>query len=341
MSSSTFRRTALCVLLCAAAPTLWALPTLYHLQDLGPDSAAAHIGPTGEAAGVDARVAYQAAVWRGGVVTDLPNPLTMSDAYWVNASGTVVGSIGTSTIGHAALWSSADVLTDLGAIVGGDFSTASAINDNGDCLIEVVVADAWHSYISPGCTGAGLVDLGSLGYQFTFADAINANGQVAGTSAIDGSSTGQRAYLYTAGHMKNLGVLPGYATSDGRSLNGKGHVVGNCTDSKHKTMGYFWNGKKMVSVGTLGGKHSSALAVNYFDLVVGSAQTSAQTWHPYILDKGAPGSPMRDLTTMIDGSGAGWSLNSAQSINNAGQIIVRGLAPGDNALRTAILTPID
>jgi len=337
MSSTTFPRAALALLMGTSACATWALPSQYHLTDLGPDSYAVHINASGVASGTDSRFSVNApALWVDGAVTDLASLDGWGSAEWVNASNVASGYVETDSGFHAAVWSSTGVLTDIGAVVGGDFNTANAINDNGDCTIDDLYDGK--AYLSPGCTGSGLVDLGSLGKGNTSAIAINANGQVAGASNAKG---GQRAYLYTNGQMKNLGVLTGYVRSDARGLNGKGHVVGRCADADDKSIGYYWNGTKMLSVGTLGGKHSFAYGINYFDVIVGSAQNKQEIWRPFILDKGTKGSKMIDLTTMIDSSGAGWSLVSALGINNAGQIIVQGVVAGDNALRTAILTPLD
>ncbi len=340
MIRAMVRASALFAALAALVSASWALPAQYHLTDLGPASGGDHINLSGEVSGVDARTSSLVpAVWIDGVITDLPNAYTSAEVPWVNSGGVAFGWAGTSSFSHAALWSASGTFTDIGASIGGD-SFGKAINDVGDCVIEVPT-DTWRSYVSAGCTGTGLVDIGSLGGGQTFAAAMNANGQVAGTSNQKKGPNRQRAYLYTAGTMKNLGVLAGYLWSDGRGLNGPGHVVGRCVDSSKHSMGYFHDGKTMIPVGTLGGAQSFAEALNYFDVVVGEAQSKDKNWHAFVRDMGTAGSPMMDLGTLLDASGAGWRLQDAVGINNHGQILVKGVAPGDFVLRSAVLTPID
>ena len=169
---------------------------------------------------------------------------------------------------------------------------------------------------------------------------LDLDGRITGVSGHHGES-GARAYLYTDGHMKNLGVLPGDVWSGGRGLNGKGHVVGASVDDRHHFSVFFYNGTKMKRLGTLGGAQAYAWAVNYSDVVVGTAQTAARVWHPFVIDKGSAGTTMRYLQTMLDSSGAsGWSLSGAIDINNAGQILVVGSKTGDDRERSALLTPV-
>ena len=340
MIRALIRGPVLAVSLAALVPASWALPSLYRVTDLGPDSAGTHINLSGEVSGTDARgLTLTPALWIGGVLHDLPDPFTSAEVAWVNTGGVAVGWAGTSTFTHAVLWTSPTSATDIGGAFGsGSFGTA--INDNGDCTIDVP-SDTWHTYVSPSCTGANYYDIGSLGGGQTFSVAINSNGQVAGTSNQKKGPNRQRAYLYTAGTMKNLGVLSGYLWSDGRGLNGKGHVVGRCVDSAKHSMGYFHDGTKMASVGTLGGAQSFAEALNYFDVVVGEAQAKDKSWHAVVRDMSVAGSVMLDLGKMLDSSGAGWTLQDAVGINNNGQILVKGFVAGDNALRSAVLTPID
>ena len=211
MLSSATRRVAF-GLMCGMAPAVWALPSLYHLTDLGPDSEAQHINKTGIASGTDRRSGgFAPALWIDGNVSDLPSLDGQGAANWVNASGVASGNVDTDTGIHAAIWSSAGVLTDVGAVVGVNESYAAAINDNGDCTIVAAQADGLHSYLSAGCTGSGMLDIGSLGGGDTSSLAITENGQIAGMSHTAPGKL--RAFLYRRGHMKNLGVLPHYDDS--------------------------------------------------------------------------------------------------------------------------------
>lgn len=328
-----FLRLALGACVCVAAPALWALPTQYHLQDLGAGSEAVHINAKGLAAGTDTSTGQRyAAVWIDGTMQRLDNPYTVGDAYWINASGVVVGGAGYT---NAALWTSSGVFVDLDRGFAGSYVTS--VNDQGNCVLNGAVdAETLVMYFVPGCDGSKLVQVSA----YAQGVAINANDQIAFTDIA--FSNQQRAYLYSNGTFTDLGVLAGYTQSLASDLNGHAHVVGTAADAAYDLReGFFWNGRKMRKVGTLGGTRSEAKAVNNSDVVVGSAQTRKGQWHPFVRDMRAAGSPMHDLSTMLDASGAGWSLDRALSINKAGQILVRGIAPGDSTPHSAILTPLD
>lgn len=324
---------ALGAALCISAPALWALPTMYHLQDLGPGSQAVRINASGQAVGTDISTGQHfAAVWTDGLVKWLDNPYTEGDAYSINASGVVVGGVGQL---NSALWTSAGEFVDLGLGAAGDY--VSAINDKGNCVIfNAADAETFRSYLVPACDLSKLIPLG----YYLVGVAINANDQIALTNqAISGK---HRASLYTGGTFTELGMLAGYAQSDASDLNDRGHVVGTSADAAQDLReGFFWNGRKLRKVGTLGGVRSEAMGVNNLDVVVGSAQTRKGKWHPFVRDMHAADSRAQDLAKMLDASGAGWSLDRALSINKSGQILVRGTAPGDSTPRSAILTPLN
>jgi uncharacterized membrane protein len=323
---------ALGAALCISAPALWALPTQYHLQDLGPGSQAVRINASGQAVGTDISTGQRlAAVWTDGLVKRLDNPYTEGDAYSINASGVVVGGAGL----NSALWTSAGEFVDLGLFVAGDY--VSAINDKGNCVIlNAQDAETFLSYLVPACDTSKLIRLG----YYMVGVAINANDQIALTD--EAGSGKHRASLYTDGTITDLGMLAGYTQSDASDLNDRGHVVGTSADAAQDLReGFFWNGRKLRKVGTLGGVRSEAMGINNLDVVVGSAQTRKGKWHPFVRDMHAADSRPQDLAKMLDASGDGWSLDRALSINKSGQILVRGTAPGDSAPRSAILTPLD
>jgi uncharacterized membrane protein len=337
MLSSMIRRAAIGAALCATVPALWALPTQYHLQDLGAGSLAVHINAHGVAAGTDTSTGrHLAASWTNGQVHWLDNPYAGGDAAWINDAGAIVGTVD-SGYGSAAYWTSAGVFADIGGALGSPGSAISSINAKGDCTIFAAAdAESWMTYLAPRCDISKRVLVG----WFVQAAAVNADDQIALTDQAHAGA--QRAYLYSDGAYTDVGILAGYAQSVAADLNGAAHVVGTSADAAYDLReGFFWNGKKLRKVGTLGGERSEANALNGYDIVVGSAQTGQGQWHAFVRDMHAAGSHPQDLATMLDASGAGWSLDSAVSINKSGQILVRGTAPGDAAPRSAILTPLD
>jgi probable HAF family extracellular repeat protein len=330
----------------AAASTSWALPAHYHVTDLGPASQGLHINADGVVSGIDARNGVDApALWVDGVVTDLATIDGWGSAEGVNASNVTSGYVqNASGFPSAASWASDGALTDLGAIVGATFSDAPSINDQGDCLVNAELADGTsHAYIAPGCTGETFEDYAGHHHVHGVSGvAINSKGEVVGTASFGHKMT--HAFLYKKGKLSDLGVLPGFATSEGRGLNAKGHVVGRSQTGQgkyHKSMGQFWNGETLTAIGTLGGLQSIPNGINIGDVIVGISQDQETFWRPFVLDMGTPGSRMIDLNTMLDASGAGWTLIAPLSINDAGQIVATGVIAGDSVERSAILTPAD
>lgn len=337
MLSSTIRRAAIAIASCVSATAVWALPAHYHLQDLGAGSMAAHLNAAGVAAGTDTSFGHHVpVVWTDGRMQRLVNPFSEGDAAWINDFGVVVGTV-EAGYPSAAFWTSHGAFKNLGDQLGLPGSYITSINDKGDCLVfGAVDAETTTSYLATGCDMSKRTIIGA----YLRGVAINGRDQVALTDeAVAGQ---QRAYLFSEGTYTDMGVLAGYAQSLATDLNGGAHVVGTSADAAYdRREGFFWNGTTMRKVGTLGGQRSEALAVDNHDLVVGTAQTAEGAWHAFVRDMHVAGAHPRDLATMLDSSGAGWSLETAVSINMSGQILVHGTAPGDSAPRSAILTPLD
>src|SRR6266446_1697358 len=131
----------------------------------------------------------------------------------INASGQVVGESDTAGGSrHAFSCTAAGGMIDLGTLLGGSRSTATAVNGSGQVVGVGVITDDASSFHAFLWTGAGgMVDLGTLGGTFASATAINASGQVVGSSGA--SSDNQLlfdAFLWTAaGGMVGLGNLGG------------------------------------------------------------------------------------------------------------------------------------
>jgi probable HAF family extracellular repeat protein len=72
-----------------------------------------------------------------------------------------------------------------------------------------------------------------------------------------------------------------------------------------------WQSGKITNLGSLGGRHSQALAINDLGVVVGWSETASGDRHGFVWQNGA----MRDLGTL------GGSYSAALDINNAGKIV--------------------
>src|SRR5262249_46199384 len=158
----------------------------------------------------------------------------------------------------------------------------------GDCAMVAIVDDngmtGQRSFFARGCTNPQ--NIGQIGGNYTFVTGINDNGQMAGYSQVSTTSTDQRAYLWTNGTLQLLGVCRHATSSGSLGLNDSGHVVGFCSSNNSQVFsGFYYDGTRMIKIGTLGGTQSEAFAINDADVIVGRSQTPAGTWHAFVLDR--------------------------------------------------------
>jgi probable HAF family extracellular repeat protein len=241
---------------------------------------------------------------------------------------------------RAFLWTDAGGMRDLNNLPGFDTSRAFGLNSSGEVVGEsgstadhaISRAVLWTADGSP-------IDIGDLpgGAEFSVAEAINDNGQVAGYSL---SSLGWEAFIWTsATGMQALGGLqraPQYSRPF--AINSAGHVVGESNAARGR-VAFLWSpAGGMVDLGDYpGGQDSSSASdINSNGLVVGSAYASFGTAHAFLW---TPDSGMQDLTSLLDASGAGWNLELAIEINDSGQITGSGVNPA-GMRRAFLLTPV-
>ena len=282
----------------------------------------------------------------------------------VNASGQVTGE--SSTTGDVAerafLWKptapggASGTMYNLGTL-GGTNSYGYGINAAGQVTgaSDTTGDSATHAILwkpsAPNGTSGTMHDLGSLGGTESNGSAINASGQVAGSSLKNGDSA-YRAFLWkpstpngTSGTMYDLGTLGG-TESFGGSINASGQVAGFSYTTGHAAYhAYLWtpttpNGTSgtsgtMQDLTTLGGLNSYSYNVGADGQVVGASEvvTTADRTHAFLYTSG---SGMVDLNTLIDPL-SGWELLDAADINDAGQITGQGLING--AYHAYLLTP--
>jgi probable HAF family extracellular repeat protein len=163
---------------------------------------------------------------------------------------------------------------------------------------------------------------------------INDFGHVVGEASISGSSEGMNAiahaFLYENGQMRDLGTLPGGTSSAALGINISGQIVGYGTyGSSSFNHAFLYRGEgPMQDLGVLSSvqNHSSwAKDINDRDQVVGYSDNDYSSTH-YNRAFLYQNEEMIDLGTRLhpDKNGNIWNLDSANGINNEGQIVTEG-----------------
>lgn len=155
-----------------------------------------------------------------------------------------------------------------------------------------------------------LTDLGSFGGTTSYARDINDAGTLTGnfTSTL-GESHG---FIYKNGSMTDLG-----ANTDAFGINAQGDVAGSISVGQGLWRGLVYKNGNLTVLGALGtGTVSLATDINDAGTVVGASNVSAEFHSPFqpVRYTSATGAA-NDL-----GSLANFEVNSAEAINNAGQI---------------------
>jgi len=266
-------------------------------------------------------------VWKDGRRTALPalRGGSNADTQWINGNGSIVGFSENGQIDpltglkeiHAALWDPDRRIHDLGTL-GGNGSVAWTINDAGQIA------------------GDSLNDI---------PDDLNASGAI----GLPGT-TQTHSFLWQNGVMHDLGTLGG-TESGTYAINERGQVVGLSTINSNPNPGtdlptidpFFWDGHKMIDIGSLGGTYGVAFAVNNRGQVTGISHVSDESQHAFfwpgrngkIVDLGTLGGTRSEAKAIND---RGYVTGSARLPGNAefhavlwgnGGILDLGVIPGD------------
>jgi probable HAF family extracellular repeat protein len=215
---------------------------------------------------------FDAVIWgpKEGEIREL-HPLpgdSVAEALWINDKGQAVGASGScsntelpplATGPHAVIWDADGSVTDLGNLGG----TAN-----------------------PAVPGVGNIGL-----------SINNHGQVAGASALTGSTT-THAFLWTRETgMHDLGTLPGDVQSAGTSINDRAEVVGPSVDGSGNLRAFLWKDGRITDLNTLIPADSPLFllfpsAINSRGEIAGFGATSTGDIHAFLAI------PMRNSSSM-------------------------------------------
>jgi probable HAF family extracellular repeat protein len=232
----------------------------------------------------------------------------------INAAGQVVGFSYVNGADQAVLYSHlTGQTTDLA--LGGSSSSANGINASGQAAASAEINGQGHAFLY---SGGQITDLKNLGgsHPYATATAINAKGQVVGTSYSAAHQTDD-AFLYSGGTMQDLSNLGSTNPSSGASsINASGQVVGSTAVPPYgyDEHAFLYSGGQMMDLKTLGGNNSYALGINASGQVVGDSDTvpnSIQNPHAFLY----AGGHMTDLKTL------GGISSYAFGINASGQVV--------------------
>lgn len=237
-------------------------------------------------------------------------------------------------------------------------SQATALNNNGQATGRIRQPSGnWHAFLFSG----EFQDVGTLGGPDSEGLAINAAGDVVGSSSVTPNGT-PHAFLYHQGQIIDLNnrvvAATGWTLTSAMYAGDAGQIIANgasgtatqlfllspaaCSGAKAvETASCYtltpWQGAlpfgASASPAPVRSSGVMTLAFNAAGLAVGYSEAQAGTPHAIVIANGN----VTDLNTAIR-SDSGWTLTTAAAINNFGQIAGSGLYQGET--QAFLLTPL-
>lgn len=314
---------ALAVIVAVLAPgTALAKPQIVDLGQAGSNGfgQANAVNAFGEVVGLTCSVGRCAAFrWtRATGMVDLGSlGGTKANAIYVTPFGTIVGS--SSLAGDVEyrpfVWSRCRGMVAVEGSFGGDVMMPYTANDWGQIVgYGPLPAGGYHAFSWTPL--GGMVDLGTLGGQRSYAEGVGNGGHVVGYSSLP-LELETHGFVWTQQTgMVDVGTLGGIL-STAEAVNGWGQVVGGSAPPGNLTAHAFsWTPQGgMIDLGAIGGDASYALLVNDAGQVAGtSGGGGAFVW----TRRGG----------MIDLGSLGGGGSYPYAMSRAGQVIGFSLLPG-------------
>jgi probable HAF family extracellular repeat protein len=319
----------------ASAAPVGTAAARYTITDLGTlgsgdSSAAADVNNAGQVVGSFQVSQFETHGfrWMNGVMTDLgtlPDG-AISHANAINDAGQVAGTADRHSggFGYPVKWSATGAITDLGGPFDNALGQGNGIDPAGRVVGGQRPASSEGDPLGTLYEVDGTrVDLGDVGP----AQDINARGQVVG---------GFPAYVWRNGVTTLLPGLPGNGNAFANAINVRGDVVGYAfTSTSGATTAVRWRNGVIQDLGGLDAMSNSANDINAAGQIVG---TSGQDCVPCPLPRAwvAQAGTLQAIDALVP-PGSGWTFESANGINDRGQIVGSGTHNGHK--RAFLLTP--
>jgi probable HAF family extracellular repeat protein len=280
---------------------------------------------------------------------------TMANGNAINASGEIVGNMPFGSANEGFLFKSG-TLTNLGFLAGDVASTATGINATGLICGTSLGPSGYRGQASHAfaTTGGALTPLGSFGGGQSVAHSVNDAGEIVGWASTPAGTSD--AFIWKAGVLTDLNGAGGFTPPAGfapgtflhLAINGAGQVAGSFIANNtfpQLVHPFLWTPStpqgtsgSSVDLGIIPGNfvQCQASAVNGHGDVVGTCNTpgrgASAVHHAFLYHAGA----IIDLDS-VDIHQTGVTIQYAQGINDAGQIVVRALIGATPV--GALLTP--